>query len=95
MTDATAAQPQHESLQAAHMSGLARTSVRPRTGTGEQTRIGPSRLRSGHGRRRAYDKCGFREQSRLRQALPWDGVWHDEILMSLLDTDRRTDAAEG
>jgi RimJ/RimL family protein N-acetyltransferase len=34
-----------------------------------------------------YKKCGFREEGRLRDALLWDGVFHDAIVMSVLSTD--------
>ena len=39
--------------------------------------------------RRAYEKCGFREEGRLRDALLHDGAWHDEIVMAVLSTDPR------
>lgn len=39
--------------------------------------------------RRAYEKCGFRPEGRLRDALRRDGTWHDEIVMSVLSTDTR------
>lgn len=38
---------------------------------------------------RAYEKCGFRQEGRLRDALRRDGTWHDEIVMSVLSTDGR------
>ncbi|SES03376.1 Acetyltransferase (GNAT) domain-containing protein [Lentzea xinjiangensis] len=34
-----------------------------------------------------YKKLGFREEGRLRDALLWDGVFHDAIVMSILSTD--------
>ncbi|MET9632706.1 GNAT family protein [Lentzea sp. NPDC006480] len=34
-----------------------------------------------------YKKCGFREEGRLRDALLWDGEFHDAIVMSVLSTD--------
>lgn len=34
-----------------------------------------------------YEKLGFREEGRLRDALLWDGVFHDAIVMSILSTD--------
>ncbi|MFD5826558.1 GNAT family N-acetyltransferase [Lentzea sp. NPDC060358] len=34
-----------------------------------------------------YRKLGFREEGRLRDALLWDGVFHDAIVMSILSTD--------
>lgn len=34
-----------------------------------------------------YEKLGFREEGRLRDALLWDGVFHDAIVMSVLSTD--------
>lgn len=36
---------------------------------------------------RVYEKCGFRPEGRLREALRWDGEWHDELLMSILSSD--------
>lgn len=39
--------------------------------------------------RRVYEKCGFVLEGRLRDALHWDGVWHDELVMSVLSTDPR------
>lgn len=39
--------------------------------------------------RRVYEKCGFVLEGRLRDALRWDGEWHDELLMSVLRTDPR------
>jgi RimJ/RimL family protein N-acetyltransferase len=35
----------------------------------------------------SYRKCGFVEEGRLRDALRWDGQWHDALLMSVLSTD--------
>ncbi|MFE6689273.1 GNAT family N-acetyltransferase [Streptomyces sp. NPDC057743] len=40
--------------------------------------------------RRGYEKCGFAVEGRLREALRWDGAWHDVLLMAAL---RPTDAA--
>lgn len=34
--------------------------------------------------RHVYEKVGFVEEGRLRDALLWDGEWHDEIVMSIL-----------
>jgi len=39
--------------------------------------------------RHVYERCGFREEGRLRDALRWDGAWHDEIRMAVLSTDPR------
>ncbi len=39
---------------------------------------------------RAYRRCGFREEGRLRETLRWDGAWHDELVMSVLATDDRS-----
>jgi len=39
--------------------------------------------------RRVYEKCGFRLEGRLREALRWDGRWHDELVMSVLSSDPR------
>jgi RimJ/RimL family protein N-acetyltransferase len=36
-----------------------------------------------------YDKLGFREEGRLRQALKRDAVFHDAILMSVLESEWR------
>lgn len=40
--------------------------------------------------RRAYEKCGFRQEGRLRDALRRDGTWYDEIVMSVLSSDDRS-----
>jgi RimJ/RimL family protein N-acetyltransferase len=37
----------------------------------------------------SYAKLGFVLEGRLRDALLWDGEWHDELLMSVLATDPR------
>lgn len=43
--------------------------------------------------RRAYEKCGFEVEGRLREALHWDGEWHDVLVMAALRTRRgRADA---
>jgi RimJ/RimL family protein N-acetyltransferase len=42
--------------------------------------------------RRVYEKCGFQLEGRLRQAVRWDGEWHDELVMSVLSTDPRPPA---
>jgi RimJ/RimL family protein N-acetyltransferase len=34
---------------------------------------------------RAYEKAGFVEEGRHRQAVLHDGLWYDEVLMSILD----------
>lgn len=39
--------------------------------------------------RRAYEKCGFAVEGRYREALRWDGRWHDVIVMGILATDPR------
>ena len=39
--------------------------------------------------RHVYEKCGFVLEGRLRDALHWDGDWHDELVMSVLRTDPR------
>jgi RimJ/RimL family protein N-acetyltransferase len=41
---------------------------------------------------RVYEKCGFRHEGRLREALHWDGQWHDELLMAILHSDPRPDS---
>ena len=38
--------------------------------------------------RRVYEKCGFRVEGRLRDALLWDGERHDVLVMAVLRTDR-------
>lgn len=38
---------------------------------------------------RVYEKCGFVVEGRCRDALCWDGEWHDAIVMAILATDRR------
>lgn len=30
-----------------------------------------------------YEKCGFRLEGRLRHALRWQDLWHDELLMAI------------
>ncbi len=40
---------------------------------------------------RVYEKCGFRHEGRLREALHWDGHWHDELLMAVLHGDPPAD----
>jgi len=37
--------------------------------------------------RRAYQACGFREDGVLRDDMYRDGAWHDQILMSVLETE--------
>ncbi|MFE0026242.1 GNAT family N-acetyltransferase [Amycolatopsis sp. NPDC059021] len=39
--------------------------------------------------RRVYEKCGFVAEGVQREALRWDGAWHDVILMAVLASDRR------
>lgn len=39
--------------------------------------------------RRAYEKAGFVLEGRLRDALLWEGEWHDELVMAVLASDRR------
>ena len=41
-----------------------------------------------------YEKVGFRPEGVLRQALLWQGEFHDAIVMSLLRSDREADAVE-
>lgn len=36
-----------------------------------------------------YEKVGFRHEGVLRQALSWDGKFHDAHIMSIVRTDRR------
>ncbi|AOP49131.1 GNAT family N-acetyltransferase [Streptomyces lydicus] len=38
---------------------------------------------------RAYEKCGFEVDGRLREALFWEGEWHDVLVMSALALRRR------
>jgi RimJ/RimL family protein N-acetyltransferase len=42
--------------------------------------------------RRVYEKCGFQLEGRLREAVHWEGEWHDELVMSVLSTDPRPPA---
>ncbi|GAA3178821.1 MULTISPECIES: GNAT family N-acetyltransferase [Streptomyces] len=44
-----------------------------------------------HRARRAYERCGFTVEGRMRQALRWDGAWHDVLVMAVL----RTEWADG
>lgn len=39
--------------------------------------------------RRVYEKCGFIVEGRQRDALLWEGDWHDTIVMAILATDPR------
>jgi RimJ/RimL family protein N-acetyltransferase len=41
---------------------------------------------------RAYEKAGFRREGVRRDALHWDGEWHDEILMAILAPEHRAAA---
>ncbi|MFJ5678502.1 GNAT family N-acetyltransferase [Streptomyces sp. NPDC093097] len=34
--------------------------------------------------RRSYEKCGFVMEGRMREALRWDGAWHDVLMMAAL-----------
>jgi RimJ/RimL family protein N-acetyltransferase len=38
---------------------------------------------------RVYTKCGFQVEGRCRDALHWEGQWHDAIIMGILATDPR------
>uniref|UniRef100_UPI0028126253 GNAT family N-acetyltransferase n=1 Tax=Arthrobacter sp. TaxID=1667 RepID=UPI0028126253 len=38
---------------------------------------------------RVYEKCGFRVEGRLRDALLWNGEWIDAVVMGMLSTDPR------
>lgn len=38
--------------------------------------------------RAVYERCGFVEEGRLRDALQWEGEWHDAIVMSVLAPER-------
>ncbi|WP_030991393.1 GNAT family N-acetyltransferase [Streptomyces sp. NRRL S-1813] len=38
--------------------------------------------------RRAYEKCGFEVEGRMREALFWDGAWHDVFVMAALRSRR-------
>ena len=38
---------------------------------------------------RCYAKCGFIEEGREREAALVDGVWHDDVIMGVLDRDFR------
>jgi RimJ/RimL family protein N-acetyltransferase len=37
--------------------------------------------------RRVYEKCGFRVEGEHRDALLWDGAWHNTFTMAVLSTD--------
>ncbi len=39
---------------------------------------------------RCYEKCGFELEGRLRDSHYYDGQYHDELVMGILDTDFRT-----
>jgi RimJ/RimL family protein N-acetyltransferase len=34
--------------------------------------------------RRSYERCGFEVEGRLRDALRWDGAWHDALVMAVV-----------
>ena len=34
--------------------------------------------------RRTYERCGFVVEGRLRDALRWDGEWHDALVMAVI-----------
>lgn len=38
--------------------------------------------------RRVYEKCGFRVEGEHRNALLWEGEWHNTFTMAVLSTDR-------
>jgi RimJ/RimL family protein N-acetyltransferase len=38
---------------------------------------------------RVYEKCGFRVEGRMRDALLWNGEWIDAVVMGMLSTDPR------
>jgi RimJ/RimL family protein N-acetyltransferase len=38
--------------------------------------------------RRVYEKCGFRTEGVLRDALRWDGEWINATVMSIVAGDR-------
>jgi RimJ/RimL family protein N-acetyltransferase len=42
---------------------------------------------------RVYEKCGFVREGVHRDALHWEGAWHDAISMAILATDPRPAAA--
>ncbi|APU12475.1 GNAT family N-acetyltransferase [Actinoalloteichus fjordicus] len=39
--------------------------------------------------RRVYEKCGFTVEGVHRDALRWEGRWHDALFMAMLSTDPR------
>ncbi len=39
--------------------------------------------------RHVYEKCGFTVEGRHRDALLWDGEWHDTLTMAILSTGPR------
>jgi RimJ/RimL family protein N-acetyltransferase len=43
---------------------------------------------------RAYEKCGFVREGVHRDALHWEGAWHDAISMAILATDPRPAASD-
>lgn len=38
---------------------------------------------------RSYEKCGFVLEGRMREALRWDGHWHDTLVMGVLRSELR------
>lgn len=61
-------------------------------GTAGLHRVSLGVLDFNHRARRVYEKCGFQLEGRLREAVRWDGEWHDELVMSVLSTDCRPPA---
>jgi RimJ/RimL family protein N-acetyltransferase len=45
--------------------------------------------------RRVYEKCGFVLEGRLRDALHWEGEWHDELVMGVLAGDSAVNTTGG
>lgn len=44
---------------------------------------------------RVYEKCGFVVEGTLRDTLWWDGEWHDELRMAVLNPSTSTPSAPG
>jgi RimJ/RimL family protein N-acetyltransferase len=53
-------------------------------------RIGLEVYEFNHRAVRLYERMGFRREGVLRDALHWDGGFHDALVMSMLRTDRST-----
>lgn len=42
-----------------------------------------------HGARRLYERLGFVFEGSLRESAWYDGAWHDELMMGMLESEWR------